>query len=365
MTEERAGRREGAEGAAAPARRLRTLVTGGSGFIGSHLVERLLERGRAVTVVDDLSTGRATNLDDARRLAADRGGDLRIVEGTVGDVLPSLDPADYDEVFHLAAAVGVRLVVEQPVETIETNVFETGVLLRFAARAQARVLVASSSEVYGKSARLPFREDDDVVYGPTTLHRWSYAMTKAIDEYLALAWHREHGLPVVIARFFNTVGPRQIGTYGMVLPRFVARALANRPLEVHGDGRQTRCFCDVRDVVEVVADLPANEALAGRVVNVGHDEPISIAELARLVVGTLGSDSEIVAVPYEQAFGTGFDDLRDRVPALDRLRDATGFRPRHDLESTIHDVAAGLRAATARDAAGGRTAGHAAGEAPS
>jgi UDP-glucose 4-epimerase len=210
------------------------------------------------------------------------------------------------------------------------------------------VLLASSSEVYGKSTRTPFGEDDDVVYGPTIYSRWSYACSKAIDEYLALAHHREHGLPVTIARFFNTVGPRQVGTYGMVLPRFVAAALAGRDLEVYGDGRQTRCFCDVRDVVEVLPLLLADPGCAGRVFNIGHDGPISIRALAECVVDTLGSASRIVQVPYEDAFGPGFDDLRDRQPDLRRIRGAVGFAPSVPLEQTIRDLAASMTAEPAR-----------------
>ncbi|MHC4808774.1 MAG: NAD-dependent epimerase/dehydratase family protein [Planctomycetota bacterium] len=319
----------------------RVLVTGGAGFIGSHLVRRLLDAGRDVVVIDDLSTGRAGNLAG---LPAER---VRLLEGTVSGRLPDLDPASVDRVYHLAAAVGVRLVVDRPIETIETNVLETSAVLRFAGEAAAPLFLASTSEIYGKSERVPFSEDDDVVYGPTTLHRWSYACSKAIDEYLALAWHRERGLPVVVGRFFNTVGPGQVGRWGMVLPRFVAAALAGQPIEVHGDGRQTRCFCDVRDVVRVVPQLLEDAACHGRVFNIGHDEPVRIADLAERVRRRLGSDSPVVRVPYEDAFGPGFEDLRARVPDLTRIRAASGWRPELDLDQTIDAIAEHQRAAAA------------------
>jgi UDP-glucose 4-epimerase len=324
-----------------------SLVTGGGGFIGSHLVERLLARGERVVVIDDFSTGRRGNLG-----AAMESGGVRIVEARVSDALPDLDPASFLAIYHLAAAVGVRLVIEQPIRTIETNVLETGAILRFAGRAAVPILIASSSEIYGKSTRIPFAEGDDVVYGPTTLHRWSYACSKAIDEYLALAWHRDGGLPVTIARFFNTVGPRQVGSYGMVLPRFVAAALADRPLEVHGDGRQVRSFCDVRDVAQLLPEMLATPACVGGVFNVGRDEPIEIRALAQLVIDTLGSSSRIEYVPYERAFGPGFDDLRARVPDLTRLRAAVAFAPRIELAQTIRDIAAEMQAGAARAATG-------------
>lgn len=314
----------------------RCLVTGGAGFIGSHLVSLLLDRNDHVVVVDNLSTGRRRNLDhlDQRRLA--------FMHGNVSAALSELDPAGFDEIYHLAAAVGVRLVIEQPILTIETNVHETSAVLRFAAAHGTPLLLASTSEVYGKSVKMPFAEDDDVVYGPTIFSRWSYACSKAIDEYLALAYHRSHGLPVSVARFFNTVGPRQVGQYGMVLPRFVLAALSGETLEVYGDGRQTRCFCDVRDVVTVLPRMLAEPQCAGRVFNVGSDKPIEIQALASLVVETLGSSSRIKYVPYDDAFGEGFDDLRDRQPDLTRIRQVTGFEASIPLEQTIRDLAAEL-----------------------
>lgn len=323
-------------------RPLRTLITGGGGFIGSHLSELLLDRGDHVTIVDDFSTGRRANPGIVRAVPG-RAARYEVLEGDVSTVLPSLSPERFDVVYHLAAAVGVRLVVEKPIHTIETNVHETSVVLRFAASRRLPTLIASTSEVYGKGVRVPMREDDDVLYGSTRFSRWCYACSKAIDEYLALAYHAEHGLPVVIARFFNTVGPRQIGEYGMVLPRFVAAALAGRDLEVHGDGRQSRCFCDVRDVVHALPKLVEAPGCAGRVFNIGRDESISIQALAELVVKTLGSRSGIRLVPYAEAFSAGFDDLLVRQPDLTRIREAIGFRPTISLEQTILDLAAEIQ----------------------
>ena len=310
-----------------------TLVTGGAGFIGSHLVEQLVGRGDRVVVIDNLSTGRLENLsqvDPAR---------LQFIESTVAEALMRFAPGQFREIYHLAAAVGVRLVIDRPIHTIETNVLETSAVLNFAAAASTPTLIASTSEVYGKSEKTPFAEDDDVTYGPTTLSRWSYACSKAIDEYLALAHHREEGLPVVIARFFNTVGPRQVGEYGMVLPRFVEAAIKGEPIIVHGDGRQTRCFCDVRDVVDALPRMLATPACHGRVFNIGSDRSIEIRALAELVRDTLGSASPIQFVPYDKAFGPGFDDLRHRRPDLTRVREAIAFQAHIPLEQTIRDLA--------------------------
>ena len=334
---------------------LRVLMTGGGGFIGSHLSELLLDRGDTVTVVDDFSTGRRGNLATVRSKAS-RVSRYRVIEGAVSSVLPTLSPLDYDCVYHLAAAVGVRMVVERPIHTIETNVHETSAVLRFCAERALPVLIASTSEVYGKGVRVPMREDDDVVYGSTGFSRWCYACSKAIDEYLALAYHREFGLPAVIARFFNTVGPRQIGDYGMVLPRFVAAALEGRELEVHGDGSQSRCFCDVRDVVQVLPKLVETPACHGRVFNIGREEPITIRALADLVIRTLGSSSTVRVIPYEQAFASGFDDLLVRQPDLTRIRGAVGFTPRIPLEETIRDLATELVERRGAEAVGGQPA---------
>ncbi|MCP4835507.1 MAG: NAD-dependent epimerase/dehydratase family protein [Phycisphaera sp.] len=315
------------------------LVTGGAGFIGSHLVDHLLEARANVVVVDDFSTGSPENLTRAMRVAGDR---LVVHEGRVSEVLPTLDAEAFAGCFHLAAAVGVRLVVDEPIRTIETNVHETSAMLEFASRGKVPTLVASTSEVYGKGTRTPFAEDDDVVYGPTTMTRWSYACSKAIDEYLALAHHRQGLAPTVVVRFFNTVGPRQSGEYGMVLPRFIEAAMAGRPLEVHGDGRQARCFCDVRDVVPALPRLLVDPDCHGRVFNLGRDESIEIGELARTVRDRLKSSSGIRNVSYAEVFDSGFEDLRIRKPDLGRIRSAIDFRPVIELDRTIDDIAASL-----------------------
>ncbi len=317
------------------------LVTGGAGFIGSHLADLLLSRGDHVTVVDNLSTGRRENLPAAHER-------LRFIEADLSDAVHALGRGErFDEIYHLAAAVGVALVMADPIRAIETNVEQTAALLRFAvshspAGHAAPVLLASSSEVYGKSSKSPFSEENDAVYGPTTVGRWSYACSKAIDEYLGLAYARQHRLPVVVARFFNTVGPRQVGDYGMVLPRFVRAALLGEPLTVFGDGTQTRCFCDVRDVVEVLPRMLGTHACHGRVFNIGSDRAISIGDLADLVIRTLGSRSSRRLVPYSEAYPPGFEDLQRRQPDLARIRSCPGFDPRHTLERTIRDIAAWL-----------------------
>src|SRR5262245_21258014 len=336
-----ASRREEALGLGDGARRpRRVLVSGGAGFIGSHLTERLLARGDFVTVVDNLSTGRRSNLPAAHER-------LRFVEADLRDALLAFGKGErFEEIYHLAAAVGVKRILQDPIMAIETNVEQTAALLRFAAghgpgSAGVPTLIASSSEVYGKSTRSPFSEEDDVVYGPTTMMRWSYACTKAVDEYLALAYSAR-GLAVVIARFFNTVGPRQVGEYGMVLPRFVQAALEGKALEVYGDGTQSRCFCDVRDVVEVLPRMLASGECHGRVFNVGSDRPITISELADLVIRVTGSRSGKVLVPYGEAYAPGFEELVQRRPDLARIRGALAFEPSVPLERTIKDVAASL-----------------------
>ncbi|MFI4917079.1 MAG: NAD-dependent epimerase/dehydratase family protein [Phycisphaerales bacterium JB060] len=320
----------------------RVLVTGGAGFIGSHIVQRLLGRGDEVVVVDDLSTGVRTNLPESHERLAFVHSDLR--EWLKGD---APNAGAFDEIYHMAAAVGVELIIADPIGSIETTTEQTSALLRYASAMEGRpsVLVASSSEVYGKSERVPFHEDDDVVYGPTTATRWSYACSKALDEYLALAHHRSRGLAVVVVRLFNTVGPRQIGRYGMVLPRFVSSAIAGEPLRVFGDGEQVRCFCDVRDVSRALIDLVGTPTAAGGIFNVGSDSAISINDLARTVVDTLDSGSAIEHVPYDQAYGPGFEDLQRRVPDLGRLRAAIAFEPEHALPATIRAVAEAMGAA--------------------
>ena len=332
-----------ADATAAPAGPRRYLVTGGAGFIGSHLTERLLAEGHAVTIVDDLSTGRAGNLAAVRdhpRLHVVR--DTVENEATVNTVM-----AGVDAVFHLAAAVGVQLIVDQPVRTLRSIIHGTEVVLEAANRFGRPVLITSSSEVYGKGARVPFAEDDDVVMGPTKHTRWCYAYAKGIDEFLGLAYHKQFGLAVTIVRLFNTVGPRQVGQYGMVLPRFAAAAVAGRPLQVYGDGSQTRCFCHVADVVGALVALMRTPAAAGQVFNVGGDQEITISDLARRVIEAAGGGGRVEAVSYEQAYGQAFDDLRRRVPQLDRIRAAIGFAPAHSLDQIIRSVVDEQRAAAA------------------
>jgi nucleoside-diphosphate-sugar epimerase len=320
---------------------VRYLITGGAGFIGSHLAERLLAAGHAITILDDLSTGREENLAAIRASAATLPPHrFQFARGSVGD--PStvnLLMSQCDVVYHLAATVGVQLVADEPVRTIHTTIHCTEVVLEAAHRFGRPVLLTSSSEVYGKGTRVPFGEEDDVVMGATRFSRWCYAYSKGIDEFLALAYHRQFGLPVTIVRLFNTVGPRQVGQYGMVLPRFVDAALAGQPLRVYGDGTQSRCFCHVSDVVDALVRLMQNPAEAlGQVFNLGSDEEISIDDLARRVVALAGSASRIEHVPYEQAYGRSFDDLPRRVPKLDRIRAAIAFAPRLTLDQIIRSV---------------------------
>jgi UDP-glucose 4-epimerase len=315
---------------------LTSLVTGGAGFIGSHLVESLLADGRRVLVLDDLSTGDAANLDAVRDHP-----NLRVVLDSIANearLAELLEEAD--EVYHLAAVVGVRLVLEDPDRTVATNVGPTEVLLHRLGARPKPLFFASTSEVYGKTGKMPLAEDDDLVLGPTTRGRWIYACSKALDEYLALAHHRRSGLPVVVGRFFNVVGPRQIGRYGMVLPRFVDQALAGGPLVVHDDGRQVRCFAHVRDVVGAVRRLMACPEAAGRVFNLGSDVPVTIRQLAETVVRLINPALEIEHVPYEQAFEPGFEDIRCRVPDLTRVREAIGYQPQHSLDDIVREVIA-------------------------
>jgi UDP-glucose 4-epimerase len=319
---------------------LRCLVTGGCGFIGSHLTERLLADGHAVTILDDLSTGAFRNIAPVEHHPA-----LRLVVGSVLDeslVCETL--RDCDAVFHLASAVGVKLIMDRPVQTITTIFRGTDVVLQLAARYRKRVLLTSTSEVYGKSENVPFVEDGDRLEGPTSKHRWAYACAKALDEFLALAHWKESRLPVVVTRLFNTVGPRQTGQYGMVIPNFVGRALANEPLTIHGDGEQSRCFAHVLDVVEALVALIDTPAAFGQVVNVGADREVTIRQLAERVVKLTGSRSEIRCVPYETVYGEGFEDMRRRVPSLTKLQQLVGRVPQRTLDEIITDVAADLRA---------------------
>ncbi|NBQ16443.1 MAG: NAD-dependent epimerase/dehydratase family protein [Proteobacteria bacterium] len=309
-------------------------------------MESLLRRGDAVTVVDDLSTGFEANLEHAREIGGPR---LRFVKATVSEAEQHSDLEAFDRVYHLAAAVGVRLVMQRPLDSLEVNVLETSAAIRIAQRTGARIVIASSSEVYGKSTRLPLNESDDVVYGPTSVTRWSYGCSKALDEFMALAAHRHAGLPVVVVRLFNTVGPRQVGRWGMVLPRFIEAARASRPLEVHGDGLQSRCFADVRDVVRGIERLLEVDAALGGVFNIGSDRKIGIRALAELVIRRTGSRSIIAPQTYEAAFGAGFEDLRAREPDLRRIRGVIGFDAAISLEQTIDDIGAWLDAASRRE----------------
>lgn len=310
------------------------LITGGAGFIGSHLAEALLADGKQVTILDDLSTGRFENIAHLVEHPRFHFAIDSITNPIVLDRLAS----ECQIIVHLAAAVGVQLVVEHPVRTIETNISGTEAVLRTAARYRAKVFIASTSEVYGKGNRVPFSEDDDVVLGPTSRSRWSYAASKMVDEFLALAYHREYGLPTVVARFFNTVGPRQSGRYGMVIPRFVGQALQGQPLTVYGDGRQSRCFCDVSDTVRAVVGLIQHPEAVGRVFNVGSSEEVTILELAERVKTITGSNSPIQLIPYSEAYAPGFEDMRRRVPDTTRIQQLLAWRPQLTLDDTLHRV---------------------------
>jgi len=313
------------------------VVTGGAGFIGSHLIERLLADGKTVTVIDDLSTGSLENL----RLVTSNPL-LRVINSKVSECRElERIVAESESIYHLAAAVGVELVVNSPIRTIQTNLRETEVVLETASKNRTPVLLASTSEVYGKSQKPAFSEDDDLLIGPPYLGRWSYACSKLMDEFLALAYARERNLPVIIARLFNTVGPRQTGRYGMVLPRFITAAKAGEVLSVHGDGRQTRCFCYVNDTVEALVRLQNCPAARGEIFNVGSTEEISIYELALLVVRTLNSSSPIELMPYSKVYTPGFEDMLRRKPLIDKLRGVTGFGPTIRLSQIIELTSAG------------------------
>ncbi len=316
---------------------MKALITGGAGFLGSHLAEALLAQGDEVFVLDNLSTGSIDNIEHLKR-------DRRF-HYTIDSVMNEPVTAELvdrvDVVFHLAAAVGVRLIVESPVNTIETNVHGTEMLLKLANKKKKKVVVASTSEVYGKGTQVPFREDADLVLGPTTKGRWSYACSKAIDEFLALAYHKEKRLPVVVVRLFNTVGPRQTGRYGMVIPNFVKQALLGRPLTVFGDGTQSRCFTYVSDVVGQLVALAGEPRAVGEVFNVGNDrEEVTVLDLARRVKARAGSKSEVVLVPYDQAYEEGFEDMQRRVPDLGKLRALTGYEPKVHLDEILDQVIA-------------------------
>jgi UDP-glucose 4-epimerase len=313
---------------------VRALVTGGAGFIGSHLSELLLEKGIQVCIIDDLSTGRLQNINHLRANANFQVVVETILNETVMDRLVS----ECDVIYHLAAAVGVELIVKSPVATIERNVLGTDVVLRLADRYLRKVLITSTSEIYGKSEAVPFKENDDRVLGPTTKSRWSYSCSKAIDEFLALAYYKEKKLETVIARLFNTVGPRQTGRYGMVIPRFVKQALAHEPITVYGDGKQIRCFTYVRDVVDALVALMNQPKAIGEVFNIGNNQGIEIIELAQMVIRMTASRSKIVLVPYDQAYEEGFEDMRIRIPDLAKANQIIGYQPKVQLAEILEKV---------------------------
>ncbi len=312
------------------------LITGGAGFIGSHLCDLLLQAGQRVLVLDDLSTGRIENIGHLISQPDFQFVRASILDAIVMDRLASRA----DTIIHLAAAVGVQLIVERPVHTIETNVMGTEAVLKSALRYGCRVLLASTSEVYGKGSRIPFAEGDDVLLGATSKSRWGYAASKMVDEFLGLAYHREFGLDVVIFRLFNTVGPRQSGQYGMVVPRFVRQALRHEPITIFGDGSQSRCFCDVRDVVRAIHGLASHKAAGGRVFNIGGTEEISIRALAEKVQALTASHSEIVSIPYAEAYAPGFEDMRQRVPDTSAIRQLIEWEPAWELDNILRAVAA-------------------------
>jgi UDP-glucose 4-epimerase len=313
---------------------MRILITGGAGFIGSHLAERLLGAGHQVTVIDNLTTG---SPDNVRPLLADPQFEL-VTESVLNSGLMEYLTRRCDVVYHMAAAVGVRWIIDHPLLSIQTNIRATEIVLEQASRFEKPVLIASTSEVYGKNDSGALAEDDDSIIGSTRVTRWLYANSKATDEFLALAYHRERGLPVVIARFFNTIGPRQTGQYGMVVPRFVQQALRGEALTVYGDGQQTRCFTDVRDTVEAITRLMETPAAVGEVFNIGNSREITIEELGRRVIQATGSSSSLRYLPYEVVYEGGFEDMRRRVPEVSKLRRVTGFAPEISLESALQTI---------------------------
>ena len=315
---------------------MRYLITGGCGFIGSHLAEKLIAGGHQVTVLDDLSTGKISNVR-----GIEKHPDFRILIGSVTDeTLVHEAVTQCDVVYHLASAVGVRLIMEKPIETIDTIVTGTQVVLRLANRYRKPTLLTSTSEVYGKSSSVPFQEDGDRLEGPTTKHRWAYACAKALDEFLAMAYWKTSSLPVTVVRLFNTVGPRQTGQYGMVIPNFVRQAQLNKTIQVYGDGAQSRCFCHVSDVVNALVALTDCQPAFGEVINIGSTEEISITALAQRIVSELKSQSQIEHVPYEQVFGEGFEDMHRRLPSIEKAKRLVGWTPQKSLSDIIRDVAA-------------------------
>ena len=324
----------------------RSLITGGAGFIGSHLAEALLNSGNQVTIIDDLSTGCFENIAHL----VDHPNFRFAIDSITNEMVMDRLVSECDTIFHLAAAVGVKLIVDRPVHTIKTNVMGTESVLNAALRYRAKVLIASSSEVYGKGNHVPFKEDDDVVLGPTCRSRWAYAASKMTDEFLALAYYREFELPVVVFRLFNTVGPRQTGQYGMVIPRLIQQALTGQPLTVYGDGLQSRCFLHVTDAVQAILKLADNDHALGQVFNVGSVEEISIRELAQKILtlvadpaqtsplDTVYFDRRIAHIPYEEAYTVGFEDMHRRVPDTAKMKSLTGWQATHNLSDTLTDV---------------------------
>ncbi len=310
---------------------MKALITGGAGFIGSHLAETLLEGGNEVVILDNLSTGCKSNIEPLKQQKA-----FEFIEGDVCNSQTMNKLAEScDEIFHLAAAVGVQLIADRPVHTIETNIGGTQAVLEAANKFHRKVIIASTSEVYGKSEKIPFYEDDDIVLGNTTLSRWSYACSKAIDEFLGVAFHQQFGLDVVIGRFFNTIGPKQTGKYGMVVPRFIEKALKNEPVLIYGDGQQKRCFCYVGDVVEAIIKLMESKEAKGRVYNIGSTEEITIEHLADKIIELTGSESEKKFISYEEAYGKPIDDMMRRVPDLRRIKEVIGWEAKTSLDETL------------------------------
>jgi UDP-glucose 4-epimerase len=313
---------------------MKNLITGGAGFIGSHLADYLINKGEEVVIIDDLSTGLFNNIKhliDKNRFSYIIGSvtEKRLLEKAVEGV---------DRIYHLAAAVGVKFIVDDPVHTIETNIIASQAVLKTAVTFGKRVLISSTSEVYGKRIDIPFSENDDLVYGPTSKARWSYAVSKAIDEYLVLAYHEKKGLPGIIVRLFNTVGPRQVGQYGMVVPRFVQQAINNEPITIYGTGKQTRCFIHVMDVVPALYSLMNCDTALGEIINIGNDSPITIENLAKKVRKIVNPEVEIIKIPYERAYGKGFEDLGARMPNLQKLRNLIDFNPLRNIDDVINDV---------------------------
>lgn len=318
---------------------MRYLITGGCGFIGSHLTETLLKSGNQVTILDNLTTGRIGNIQNV-----ESHPDLKLLVGSITDEeLVHEAIRDCDAMYHFASAVGVRLIMDQPVESINTIVTGTQIVLKLANRYRKPILLTSTSEVYGKSQTVPFDEDGDRLEGPTTKHRWAYACAKALDEFIAMAYWKTTSLPVIVVRLFNTVGPRQTGQYGMVIPNFVQQAIQDGPLRVHGDGKQTRCFCHVADIVSGLEQLMHCKAAYGQVVNLGSTEEISMHALAQRIVERVGSKSKIELVPYQQVFGDGFEDMLRRVPKITKVHQLIGWKPQRNLANIIDDVAAQFR----------------------